>query len=171
MDNACRPSKQIVPASRLLFLLICALFFTPIAHADQNYSQQMFFENSLSPGNYFYSVGKASAPSTLTLVNGKLPIETTTFISGPNALELQWESAPQAGWEATLHLYQWRNRYVDFPGQDLYLWLYAPNGMSAKYLPNPEITSMLARVGFVPDNTRAGNEKTTNASAVSAKPH
>ncbi|MHB8303341.1 MAG: glucoamylase family protein [Acidobacteriaceae bacterium] len=158
MDNARTPSKQIVAAFPLLFLSIGALFFAPIAHADQNYSQQMFFENSLSPGNYFYSAGKASAPSTLTLVNGKLPIETATFISGPNALELQWQSAPQGGWEATLHLYRWRNRYVDFPGQDLFLWLYAPSGMSAKYLPKivlqdaeRNFTHPLELSGFSPD--------------------
>ena len=129
ITRICRISKQIVHAFRLQFLLVGALAFTQIAHADQNYSQQMFFENSLSPGSYFYSSGKASAPSTLTLVNGKLPIETDTFISGPNALELQWDSAPQGGWEATLHLYQWRDRFVDFPGQNLYLWLYAPDGI------------------------------------------
>ncbi|MHB1675092.1 MAG: glucoamylase family protein [Acidobacteriaceae bacterium] len=133
-DSAYRPAKPIVRALPVL-ILISALVFMPSAHADQNYSQQMFFENSLSPDNYFYSEGKASAPSSLTLVAGKLPIETTTFISGPNALELQWLSAPLGGWEATLHLYQWRNRYAYFPGQNLYLWLYAPNGMTAKYLP------------------------------------
>lgn len=39
------------------------------------------------------------------------------------------------------------------------------------FMANPEITSMLARIGFVPDSTRAGNKKTTNALALSAKPH
>ena len=135
MHHAYRFSKRIVQAFSLLFIFLVTLALTGPVRADQNYSQQMFFENSLSPDNYFYSEGKASAPSTMTLVAGKLPIETTTFISGPNALELQWLSAPLGGWEATLHLYQWRNRYVDFPGKNLYLWLYAPNGMSAKYLP------------------------------------
>jgi len=136
MLSTYRTSKRIVHALLLLFILIGALAVVEFAHADQNYSQQMFFENSLSPCNYFYSAGKASSPSTLTLVDGKLPIETTTFISGPNALELQWKSAPQGGWEATLHLYQWRNRYVDFPGQNLYLWIYTPDGLRTKYLPN-----------------------------------
>ncbi|MHB1745439.1 MAG: glucoamylase family protein [Acidobacteriaceae bacterium] len=39
------------------------------------------------------------------------------------------------------------------------------------FMSNPEITSMLARIGFVPDSTRAGNKKTTNALAIRAKPH
>ena len=162
ITRICRISKQIVHAFRLQFLLVGALAFTQIAHADQNYSQQMFFENSLSPGSYFYSSGKASAPSTLTLVNGKLPIETDTFISGPNALELQWDSAPQGGWEATLHLYQWRDRFVDFPGQNLYLWLYAPDGIQSKDLPEivlqdteHNFTQPLELSGFSP-NLKAG---------------
>jgi len=39
------------------------------------------------------------------------------------------------------------------------------------FMANPEIASMLARIGFVPDSTRAGNEKTANALAISAEPH
>jgi hypothetical protein len=39
------------------------------------------------------------------------------------------------------------------------------------FLANPEIAPMLARIGFLPDSTHAGNRKTANALAVSAKPH
>lgn len=106
------------------------------AHADQNYSQQVFFENSLSPGNYFYSRGHASPPSTLHLIDERLPIETTSFISGPNALSLEWRSAPDGGWTAELNLYEWRNRTIEFPGANLWLWVNAPGGMRAEDLPS-----------------------------------
>ncbi len=105
------------------------------AWADQNYSQQVFFENSLSPDNYFYSSGRASAPSTLRLMDGKLPIETSTFVSAPNALKLQWDSMPTGGWSVEVRLYEWRNRTVNFPGSDLWIWVCAPQGMQAKALP------------------------------------
>jgi exo beta-1,2-glucooligosaccharide sophorohydrolase (non-reducing end) len=118
----------------LLFLMGWAAGSRP-AWADQNYSQQVFFENSLSAGNYFYSSGRASAPSTLRLMDGKLPIETSTFVSAPNALELQWQSMPSGGWSAELQLYEWRNRTVEFPGSDLWIWICAPQGMEAKALP------------------------------------
>ena len=36
----------------LLLLLVCLVAGTP-ARADENYSDHVFFENSLSPGNYF----------------------------------------------------------------------------------------------------------------------
>ena len=152
-----RKNDKKAMTSMLLFLVGLIAGSTPVL-ADQNYSQQVFFVNSLSPGDYFYSSGHATAPSSLKLVGDKLPIETSTFISGPNALELQWESTPQGGWEAALHLYQWRNRYVDFPGDNLYMWLYTPNGMSAKYLPRivlqdteRNFTQPLELSGFSPD--------------------
>ena len=57
--------------------LVMLTLLIAVGHArgDQNYSDQVFFENSLSPENYFYSSGKVSAPSTLALVDGKLPVE------------------------------------------------------------------------------------------------
>src|SRR5579885_2601412 len=77
----------------LCWLLVFSSFVSAVA--DQNYSQQVFFENSLSPGSYFYSAGKVSAPSTLELVGGKLPVESREFISGPNALELNGDLCPR----------------------------------------------------------------------------
>lgn len=113
-----------------------ALFaWAATARADQNYSQQVFFENSLSPGSYFYSDGKSNAPSRLRLLDGKLPIETGTFISAPNALALEWQSEPAGGWTAELHLYQWRDRIINFPGADLWLWMNSAEGIDAKDLP------------------------------------
>lgn len=105
------------------------------AWADQNYSQQVFFENSLSPDNYYYSTAKASLPSTLRLVDHKLPVETSSFISAPNSLSLEWSSAPQGGWAAEIRLYGWRNRKLDFPGKYLWIWVCAPQGLKAADLP------------------------------------
>src|SRR6202789_1227836 len=122
----------------LLLLVVCG---SRLAFADQNYSQQVFFENSLSPRSYFYSSGTVSAPSTLTLIDGKVPIETATFISGPNALDLQWQSMPNGGWDAELNLYVWRYRTVEFPGSPLFLWLYTKDGMRASDLPKIALRS------------------------------
>lgn len=116
-----------------LYVILAAT--SMLAVADQNYSQQVFFDNSLSPENYFYSKGKFSAPSSLTLENDRLPVDIDHFISGPNSLKLQWKSMPEGGWEAEVHLYQWRNRLISFPGANLFLWLYAAEGIQANNLP------------------------------------
>ncbi len=76
---------------------LCALAILsigPFACADQNDSQQVFFENSLSPESYFYSTGTVSAPSTLKLVDGKLPVESSEYISGPKRAPLVCASPP-----------------------------------------------------------------------------
>ena len=123
---------------RALIVLVALTAFSlaaASAWADQNYSQQVFFENSLSPLSYFYSTGRASAPSTLNLIGGKLPIETSAFVSGPNALELQWKSAVDGGWAAELRLYEWRDRTLEFPGANLWMWLRSEDGIRASDLP------------------------------------
>jgi hypothetical protein len=124
--------KKVV--SEFLFLLAFFVAGTR-ARADRNYSDQVFFENSLSPENYFYSSGKVTPPSTLELIDGKLPLESDIFISAPNALKLQWESAANGGWSAEVKLYEWRNRTRLFPGAELFLWLYAAGGIGAADLP------------------------------------
>jgi hypothetical protein len=111
------------------------LFSATPARADHNDSGQVFFDNSLSQGNYFYSSGKVNPPSTLELIDGKLPIESDVFLSGPNALKLQWLSAANGGWSVEVKRYEWRNRTRVFPGAKLFLWLYAERGISAVDLP------------------------------------
>ncbi len=120
-----------------LLLLCCAV----PALADR-YSQQVFFENSLSPVSYFYSSGTVSYPSRLKLVDGKLPVESLEFVSAPNALELEWQSQNHGAWDAEIRLYNWRNRVIDFRGDSLYLWLYAKEGLAARALPNITLTDL-----------------------------
>jgi exo beta-1,2-glucooligosaccharide sophorohydrolase (non-reducing end) len=126
----------------LLALLLPTVCSSRLVFADQNFSQQVFFENSLSPGSYFYSSGTVSAPSTLTLVDKRIPVETAAFVSGPNALDLEWQSMPNGGWDAELNLYVWRDRTIDFPGNTLYLWLYTKDAMQAADLPRIALRSI-----------------------------
>jgi len=44
-----------------------------VAPRGHEYYRHTLFDNSLTQDAYFYSSGKASAPSSLELVNGKLP--------------------------------------------------------------------------------------------------
>ena len=135
-------SRNIIRTKTVLLLsLWFAICGSSVVFADQNFSQQVIFENSLSPGSYFYSSGNVSAPSTLTLVDKRIPIETTTFISGPNALDLQWQSMPHGGWDAELNLYIWRDRTIDFPGNTLFFWLYTKDAMQAADLPRIALRS------------------------------
>lgn len=129
--------KRTIPALLLALAVFTASALTARADQRQNYDylHRVFFVNSLSPRDYFYSQGKAVFPSKLSVVNGKLPIETASYISGPNALELQWTSNPKGAWSATLHMYERRDLTIDFPGKILWIWMEAPNGIAPADLP------------------------------------
>src|SRR3982074_1400749 len=106
-----------------------------LAHADTTYYRHTFFDNSLTRDAYFYSSGKPSAPSSLELVNGKLPVETQTFYTPPNALRLKWVAAQGGGWDAEVRVVNFRNREISFLGDALYLWCFAGEAIAAKDLP------------------------------------
>ena len=118
-----------------LFLAAAALIFSAPLHADSSYYRHIFFDNSLTASSYFYSQGQASPPSKLALENGKLPLETAVFFTPPNALRLEWLSNPNGGWEATIRVVNFRNRYPTFLGDTLFFWLYSPEPIPAGDLP------------------------------------
>jgi exo beta-1,2-glucooligosaccharide sophorohydrolase (non-reducing end) len=115
----------------MLFLLV----LSTCLRADTAYFQRVLFDNSLTPDSYYHSQGKASEPSTLELIGGRLPVETSIFHSGPNALRLNWMSSAQGGWEVDVQAYQWRNRPMFFPGDTLCFWAYSSAAIAAPDLP------------------------------------
>src|SRR5579864_7549172 len=121
---------------QLILLEFCAgALFPGSAYADTRYYQHSFFDNSLTPDAYYYSSGKASAPSVLTLVNGKVPVEGKTVLTPPNALRLEWQSAENGAWEARVDVMRFRNREIQFQGGTLYFWCFSPETLSAPALP------------------------------------
>ena len=82
----------------VLLVLYCLLASIVLANTD--YYRHVVFDNSLPADTYFYSQGSANGPSFLERKNWRLPVETKTFLTPPNAIRLQWESQPGGGWEA-----------------------------------------------------------------------
>jgi hypothetical protein len=97
-------------------VLACAV----VTRGDTNYYRHSFFDNSLTRDAYFYSSGKPSAPSSLELIDGKLPVETQKFYTPPNALRLKWRSAQGDGWDAEIRVVNFRNREINFLGDPLW---------------------------------------------------
>jgi hypothetical protein len=114
---------------------IAALLFPTLVYGGTDYYRHIYFDNSLTSDSYFYSSGHASAPSSLEQTNGKLPVETRTFLTPPNALRLEWQSKSGGGWEAEVRVVDFRNRFPEFSGDILYLWCFAPQAIAAADLP------------------------------------
>ncbi len=123
------------------FAAVWCLVSTGIVYGNTDYYLHQYFDNSLTPGSYFYSSGQASAPSSVELIKGKLPVENKIFLSPPNALRLEWQSNVGGGWEAEVALMTIRNRFPAMAGSNLYLWLYAPEAIAAEDLPDIALSS------------------------------
>ena len=131
---------------RYIVSALLLLSIVPPAFADQHYSREVFFANSLSPGFDPYTEASFSTPSTLEMPaaslrrdwprHGHLPVETSHFVSGPNALRLSWTSAPNGGWSAQINVYRFRNRDLDWQGNTLSLWLWSEVPVAPTALPN-----------------------------------
>jgi exo beta-1,2-glucooligosaccharide sophorohydrolase (non-reducing end) len=117
------------------FLSVLALGGAQAGLADTRYYEHSVFDNSLTPDAYFYSSGTPSAPSTLELVKGKLPVESGRFITPPNALRLAWQSLADGGWDAEIGVVNFRNRPIRFQGDFLYFWCYTAAPIRAGNLP------------------------------------
>jgi exo beta-1,2-glucooligosaccharide sophorohydrolase (non-reducing end) len=113
------------------------LLFAPALPAQvvNDPAQKVFFENSRNPLRYYYSDVHESLPSRIDSVDRKIPINSDRFVSPPNSLDLHWTSRANGGWVAEIKLQRWRNRAMYFPGRNLYLWLYAKDGLTAAAMP------------------------------------
>jgi exo beta-1,2-glucooligosaccharide sophorohydrolase (non-reducing end) len=118
----------------VLLSLYCLL--PPIVLANTDYYRHTIFDNSLTSDTYFYSQGSSNGPSFLEQKDWRLPVETETFLTPPNAIRLQWESQPGGGWEAEVRVVNFRNRLPEFSGHNLYFWCFAPQAISANDLPS-----------------------------------
>jgi hypothetical protein len=114
-----------------------AAFLVPsLVYGETDYYRHVIFDNSLTSDAYFYSSAHASAPSSLAQKNSRLPVETKIFLTPPNALRLEWQSNAGGGWEAEVHVVNFRNRFPGFQGSTLYFWCFAPQEISAADLPS-----------------------------------
>jgi exo beta-1,2-glucooligosaccharide sophorohydrolase (non-reducing end) len=119
-----------------LFPALIALFFlSNVAFASTEYYRHSIFDNSLTPDLYFYSWAQASGTSFIDQKNWRLPVETKTFFTPPNALRLEWQSQQGGGWEAEVRVNSFRYRFPGFAGNTLYIWCFAPHAIAADDLP------------------------------------
>ena len=107
----------------------------PPSQAASDYYRHVIFDNSLTPDTYFYSRGQANGASFLEQQDGRLPVETKNFLTPPNAIRLQWQSAPEGGWAAEISLVDIRNRLPGLDGKNLFFWIFSPQAISSADLP------------------------------------
>src|SRR5438309_1645026 len=128
--------NSLMTGIRRWLWLLGVLFCSTAAPADTEYYRHVIFDNSLTPDAYFYSSAMANGPSFVEQLNSRLPVDTKTFLTPPNALRLQWRSEAGGGWEAEVRVIDFRNRFPEISGRDLYFWCFAPKAIAAADLPS-----------------------------------
>jgi hypothetical protein len=126
---------RFIRAAGILILLFLWMVCSSTAWGDTEYYRHVVFDNSLTPESYFYSHGMANGSSFLELKDRRLPVETKTFLTPPNALRLQWQSQAGGGWEAEVRVQGFRNRFPELEGHNLYFWCFAPEAIAGDDLP------------------------------------
>jgi exo beta-1,2-glucooligosaccharide sophorohydrolase (non-reducing end) len=128
-------TRSLVSAVNIVVYIFGVTALASLTWGNTEYYRHVIFDNSLTSDAYFYSQGLANGSSSLELKNGHLPIETKQFLTPPNALRLSWQSQADGGWEAEVHVNEFRNRFPQFKGHNLYFWCYAPERIAAADLP------------------------------------
>jgi exo beta-1,2-glucooligosaccharide sophorohydrolase (non-reducing end) len=139
-------AKSRVMALRFVILLLAFYMLSASACANSDYYRHVIFDNSLTSDNYFYSTAESSGQSFLEQKDRRLPVETKTFLTPPNAVRLTWQSAAGGGWIAQIRTIDFRNRFPQLDGSDLYFWIFAPEAIAAADL--PKIVLSNAREGL-----------------------
>lgn len=116
-------------------LLIAVLCVARSAAAQSDYYRHVVFDNSQQLKQYWQSAATNTEPSTLESVAYRLPVESTVFRTPPNALRIEWQSAPGGTWDAQIHLVNFPNRYPELSGGSLYFWVNSPEPIAAADLP------------------------------------
>src|SRR6266699_298190 len=111
-----------------------------------SYYRHIFFDNGPGTPAYFSTSGKAVAPSTVELQNGKLPLDSKIFLTPPNSIRLSWQSSAGGSWGAAVHVLEFRGREILFDGDTLSFWLFSPQAITASAL--PELRLHDTRRGF-----------------------
>ena len=88
------------------------LLTTSRSSAQTSYYRHIFFDNGPRTSAYFYTSGKAVAPSTVEFQNGKLPLDSKIFLTPPNSIRLSWQSSAGGSWGAAVHVLEFRDRDV-----------------------------------------------------------
>ncbi len=129
-----RPVSGSVARNCVLPFVAAALLIHG-ALAQSDYYRHVIFDNSLNAGAYWYSTGRAVAPSGLEQRDGHLPVEERFFLTPPNALRIAWQSEPGGGWDAEIHIVDFRYRFPELKGGNLFFWCYSADGIAARDLP------------------------------------
>jgi hypothetical protein len=120
----------------VLFAAVVVLIAPPDVFGQTSYYSHIVFDNGPRTAEYFYSFGRAVAPSRLDTSGQQLPLDDKVFFSAPNSVRISWRSNPQGAWNAEIRVVAFRGRELLFDGDTLSFWMYSAETITAAELPD-----------------------------------
>jgi hypothetical protein len=112
-------------------LLMCPLLAAPErAPVESVYDRHVVFDQSLPAPSYCRSEGAVTPPSSIDLVDGRIPLDSGHVVVPPTSLRLTWKSATGGDWQATLKTRAHYGLVNDFDGDTVTLWCLSPTGLA-----------------------------------------
>jgi hypothetical protein len=143
--------------------ILIALFFAcgPLVAAergiaDSAYDRHVVFDHSGAAPAYYASDGFMTAPSSLELIGGRIPLDAAHFVVPSNSLRLTWKSATGGDWQAVLKVRKQYGVTSDFDGDTLSLWCLSDTGLTPDEAPHIFLEDM-NEAGTVTINLLAGH--------------
>ena len=101
----------------------------------QHKHDKIIFENSIMDSYYYYSKTEYSSACWIRNTQGKLPVSDQEFFTPGNSLELQYKSADDGHWKATVLYNEIRGIDTFNEASHLSFWLYIEDGTEKESLP------------------------------------
>jgi len=116
-------------------LLLAAALSLPLLRAQPAYDTHVLFGNSPTADYYESSGARVVAPSTCGLVHGKLAVDSSHFVSPPNALRLSWHSASGGDWQVAIRASTKLEPNYPFEGDMVSFWVFSDQELTADNSP------------------------------------
>lgn len=118
-----------------LKLFIITILISISAAFSQERHKKIFFENSLMDKSYYYTQAEYSNGSWIKNIQGNLPVSGNIFYTPGNSLELQYRSAVEGYWSASIHYAELRGKDQFNNADQLSFWMYYTSATEKESLP------------------------------------
>ncbi|HEY1848076.1 MAG TPA: glucoamylase family protein [Opitutaceae bacterium] len=113
----------------------CSLAAAEHGVADSTYDRHVVFDQSIPAPTYFGSEGTVTAPSSLDLKSGRIPLDPAHFHVPSSSLRLTWTSVTGGDWQAVLKTRSHYGVTANFDGDTVTLWCYSETGLTPEQAP------------------------------------
>ena len=97
--------------------------------AESLYDRHVVFDQSLPAESYFQSEGMLTAPSSVDLIDARIPLDSKHFLLPPNSLRLTWKSAQGGDWRVAVKTRSHYGLLDDFDGDMVSFWCFSETGL------------------------------------------